>query len=58
MPRDRRYTIQREWCGHGGQRHVVRFCSAWVGCSSSLREAGDVAAGHRNARAALLDRAT
>lgn len=31
MKKDRRYTINREYCGYSKPRWVVRFCGVWCG---------------------------
>lgn len=54
MPRDRRYTIQREWTGHARPQHVVRFCNGWVGAASSARQARALRATHAAGRAAVI----
>lgn len=54
MPRDRRYTIEREWTGHARPQHVVRFCDGWVGSASSAQKAVALRASHAAARAAQI----
>lgn len=58
MPRDRRYTIQREWCGYARPQHVIRFCDAWVGSAPTLKAARGIRDGHGFARAKALAEAT
>lgn len=57
MQHDRRYCIQREWCGYADRRHVVRFCDAWVGSSPSLKGARALRDAHRAEREAALTHA-
>lgn len=39
MKKDRRYTINLEYCGAATQKHVVRFCGDWLGGFSTRYEA-------------------
>lgn len=34
-PKDRRYSIEREFCGYVGPRFVARFCDEWIGQSET-----------------------
>lgn len=36
MKKDRRYTINLEFCGASTQKHVVRFCGDWLGGFDTL----------------------
>ena len=53
--RDRRYTINLEYCGHARRRHVARFCGAWLGQAASRTAALAVATAHAVLRNAILD---
>ena len=54
MPRDRRYTIQRMWCGYPRQQHVVQFCDEWVGCAPNRAGAIAIRAANVTLRAAQI----
>lgn len=53
--RDRRYTINLEYCGHARRRHVARFCGDWVGQAASRTAALAIATAHAALRNAILD---
>lgn len=53
--KDKRYTIQREWCGYSTPRWVVRFCDRWVGQRETRREARSLAREHKAGRDAILE---
>lgn len=55
MPRtpDRRYTVQREWCGHIRPQWVARFCDQWIGAAPTRRSACDLAHTFHNQRLAF-----
>jgi hypothetical protein len=47
---DPRYSIDLEWCGYDTPRFAVRFCGNWVGQSSKLKLAQDMAIQHNTNR--------
>ena len=53
--RDRRYTINLEYCGHARRRHVARFCGDWLGQAASRTAALAIATAHAALRNAILD---
>lgn len=44
--RDRRYSIEREWCGRTKPQWVVRFCGDWVGSRPTKSAAKGLAHQH------------
>ena len=52
--RDRRYTINLEYCGHARRRHVARFCGDWLGQAESRTAALAIATAHAVLRNAIL----
>ena len=53
--RDRRYTINLEYCGHARRRHVARFCGAWLGQAASRTAAQAIATAYAALRNPILD---
>ena len=53
--RDRRYTINLEYCGHARRRHVARFCGDWLGQAASRTAALAITTAHAALRNAILD---
>ena len=49
LSNDDRYTINLEWCGHPGQRYVLRYCGDWIDSFSNLPAATLRAVGHKAA---------
>ena len=37
--KDKRYTYNKEYCGHDGAMYVVRFCGQWLECFELARHA-------------------
>lgn len=54
MPKDRRYALQREWCGHARPRWVARFCDQWIGSSASALGGRHLIADHAANRLAQI----
>ena len=53
--RDRRYTVNLEYCGHARRRHVARFCGDWLSQAASRTAALAIATAHAALRNAILD---
>lgn len=47
---DKRYTIDKEFCGYPGARYVLRFCGAWVSQHRELSDAQKAVKTHEEAR--------
>lgn len=47
---DKRYSVEREFCGHPEPRWVARFCGEWIGQSISRASASLRCAGHQAVR--------
>ena len=54
-PRDARYSVEREYCGHAAPRHVTRFCGDWLGQSTTRAGALAIAHAHRALARARID---
>jgi len=52
--RDRRYSIQLEFCGYPRRRHVVRFCGDYIGNTESQGQACAIARKHAARRRSEL----
>lgn len=50
LRRDRRYSIQPEFCGFGDRRFVVRFCREYIGVGDTESEALSFAVWHDSER--------
>lgn len=37
--KDKRYSVNLEWCGYPEQRHVVRFCGDYIGNTTEWTKA-------------------
>lgn len=48
--RDKRYTIEEEFCGYPQRRNVLRFCGEFIAQSISFNAMAAKAAGHSQAR--------
>lgn len=44
---DRRYTVDKEFCGHATARFVLRFCGEFVASSTSYASMVVRAVGHK-----------
>lgn len=53
--KDKRYTIELEWCGYPERRHVLRFCGEWVAQYKTHDEAFDAMVEHRREFVAAED---
>ena len=47
---DKRYSVQREFCGYSEARFVSRFCGEWLGQSEKYLGAVSIAKKHQRAR--------
>lgn len=54
-PRDARYSVAREYCGHPTARHVARFCGDWLGQSATRAGALAIVRAHSAVRRARID---
>jgi hypothetical protein len=51
--KDKRYSIDLEFCGLSTRQHVVRFCGSWVGSRPSKESAEQLATDHNRKRIGL-----
>jgi hypothetical protein len=46
QPKDKRYTLNLEFCGYHTAQLVVRFCGEWLGIATDATNAAEIIAAH------------